>query len=125
MTAQELAELRDKVTRARLEREKERTIAAETPRPAAIRYTTDAERVQARKRTWRLSKRRPCPGCGGIMSHPASKSCRRCYLAAVEPKHGTISRYISRKCRCVECREAASTYHRERRERMREWRVAA
>lgn len=42
---------------------------------------------------------------------------RDVYLAEVEPPHGTESRYVSRRfrCRCDECRAAASSARRTRR----------
>ena len=62
VNAQGLAELRNLVTRAKLDRDKERLPAAKPRRdpPAfrANRYATEEERVEARRRTWREYKKR-------------------------------------------------------------------
>ena len=135
MTARDISILRDRVARARLERERTLTPVYRlpaTPRSSMVRYETDEERRQARRRTFRESKERAfgvCPTCGGRKAaHRSVKTCRPCYLASLEaPAHGTVNRYVSRRfpCRCDLCREAVTVYHRERRQRMREWRVAA
>jgi hypothetical protein len=134
----ELAVARDLVARARLDRAKKRAAAdllrvrIPAPERAAfgVRYATEEERLEARRTTFRESARRLysiCPDCGGRKAaHSSVKRCRDCYLAAVEPAHGTVTRYVSRRfqCRCSECRAAASAYHRTRRQQMTAWKEA-
>lgn len=45
---------------------------------------------------------------------PQGGRCSACRALASEPRHGTRSRYINRRCRCVECRNANAAYERER-----------
>ena len=85
MTAAELAEMRDRIARARLERESERAGGPAHPARVwgAIRYDTVEERVAARRKTWRESKKRlygSCPKCGGEKAAtPSVAMCRSCW----------------------------------------------
>ena len=84
MNASELAVVRDRVARAKLERDKPPAGTFVTRWPsAAIRYDTPEERLQARRRSWRESKRRlygTCPKCGGSKAAtPAVAMCRSCW----------------------------------------------
>ncbi len=87
MTAGDLASLRDRVARARIERDRERrgTVADRSGevRPTAIRYDTPEERQQARRRSWNNSKKRihgTCPKCKGAKAaSPNVAMCRSCW----------------------------------------------
>lgn len=45
----------------------------------------------------------------------AAKRCLRCEHAARTPSHGTEGRYVSRGCRCADCREASRVARAKRR----------
>jgi hypothetical protein len=92
-------------------------------RPARKKYHTQEERMEGARAKSRRSARRLGKRCKcGTQITNKAKTCKPCFLAELPaPAHGTNSRYASAeyKCRCDLCRAASSTYHRERRRRMR------
>jgi hypothetical protein len=103
------------------------TLAPDDPRHGTrngygnLRCRCDACRVAAReynKAHGYAGYARDLCACGN-KKDVRSEKCVACYLADVEAPHGTESRYRSGRCRCGECRRAATAAKRRRREASR------
>jgi len=82
VTPAELASLRDRVARARLAANAPPVVPPRVRGDTPPRYETDEERLEARQRTWRESKRRSrivCPECEGAKDSvvPVCPECAR------------------------------------------------
>ena len=80
----ERAALRDRVARAKLERdEQNRPVGVRNPAYVHVRYATAEERQAARRRSWNESKKRlygVCPKCRGHKAaSPSVQMCRSCW----------------------------------------------
>jgi hypothetical protein len=72
----------------------------------------EAQTAYMRERQIGPYRKTPCPNCGEP-KHYESELCQTCRYAALEPPHGTESRYM--RCGCGECREAANAARQRRR----------